>query len=132
MFQLGQITAAVLVPKTNWDPAPRLVEAATALAIACMAVEILALPRAGKRWLIAGALGVFHGLYFALFLRTTDFHPTFVLTGAAIAELLLIGIFAFVFSRVARVTASLRPLQVSAGLMLVVGTIWLLPPLERL
>ncbi len=124
MFLLGQIAAAVIVPKTNWDPAPRFVEAATALTIAYMAVEILALPTAGKRWLIAGALGVFHGLYFALFLRTTDFHPTYVLTGAAIAELLLIGIFAFVFSRVARVTASLRPLQVSAGLLLGIGMFW--------
>src|SRR5260370_25440222 len=96
-----------------------------------MAVEILALPTAGKRWLIAGALGVFHGLYFALFLRTTDFHPTYVLTGAAIAELLLIGIFAFVFSRVARVTASLRPLQVSAGLLLVGGLFLFFSRLHR-
>jgi len=124
MFLLGQIAAAVIVPKTNWDPAPRFVEAATALTIAYMAVEILALPTAGKRWLIAGALGVFHGLYFALFLRTTDFHPAFVLTGAAIAELLLIGVFAFAFSRVARITASLRPLQVSAGVLLGVGMFW--------
>src|SRR5260370_39073951 len=96
MFLLGQIAAAVIVPNTNWDPAPRFVEAATALTIAYMAVEILALPTAGKRWLIAGALGIFHGLYFALFLRTTEYSPMFVLTGAAIAELLMIGIFAFV------------------------------------
>ena len=48
---------AVIVPRTTWDPAPRFVEAATALTIAYMAVEILALPQAGKRWLIAGALG---------------------------------------------------------------------------
>src|SRR5260370_33145295 len=94
MFLLGQIAAAVIVPKTNWDPAPRFVEAATALTIAYMAVEILALPTAGKRWLIAGALGIFHCLYFALFLRATDFPPTYVLTGAAIAGLLRIGIFA--------------------------------------
>src|SRR5260370_4686188 len=89
MFLLGQIAAAVIVPKTNWDPAPRFVEAATALTIAYMAVEILALPTAGKRWLIAGALGVFHGLSFALFFRTTAFHPPYVLTAPPIPDFLL-------------------------------------------
>ena len=41
MFLLGQIAAAVLAPRLNWDPPPRFVEAATALTIAYMAVEIL-------------------------------------------------------------------------------------------
>src|SRR5262249_42897202 len=31
MFLIGQIAVAVIVPKTLWDPAPRFVEAATAL-----------------------------------------------------------------------------------------------------
>jgi len=97
-----------------------------------MAVEILALPQAGKRWLIAGALGVFHGLYFALFLRTTEYHPIYVLTGAAIAELLLIGLFAFVFSRIGRLAASLRPVQVSAGLLLGIGMFLVLSAAERI
>jgi hypothetical protein len=57
MFLLGQIAAAIVAPRTNWDPAPRFVEAGTALTVAYIAVEILALPQAGKRWLIAGALG---------------------------------------------------------------------------
>src|SRR5262249_16831325 len=75
MFLLGQIATTLIAPRTNWEPAPRFVEAATALTIAYMAVEILALPQAGKRWLIAGALGIFHGLYFALFLKTTGYSP---------------------------------------------------------
>jgi hypothetical protein len=124
MFLLGQIAAAIVAPRTNWDPAPRFVEAATALTIAYMAVEILALPQAGKRWLISGALGVFHGLYFALFLRTSEFHTLYVLTGAAIAEILLIGLFAFAFSRIGRLAASLRPLQVAAALLLGIGLFW--------
>ena len=124
MFLLGQIAAAVLAPRINWDPPPRFVEAATALTIAYMAVEILALPAAGKRWLIAGALGVFHGLYFALFLRNSEFSAFYVLTGAALAELLLIVIFAFVFARIGRLAASLRPVQVSASLLLGIGMFW--------
>lgn len=124
MFLVGQVATAIIAPETSWNPAPRFVEAATALTIAYMAVEILALPTAGKRWLIAGALGVFHGLYFALFLRTSDYRPVHVLTGAALAELLLVAGFAFVFSRIGRITASLRPLQVSASLLLCIGMFW--------
>ena len=124
MFLLGQIATAMIAPRTNWEPAPRFVEAATALTIAYMAVEILALPQAGKRWLIAGALGVFHGLYFALFLRTSEFHPAYVLTGAAIGEMLLIAVFAYGFSRIGRVAAGLRPVQVSAGVLLAIGMFW--------
>jgi len=124
MFVVGQITTAVIASKTNWEPAPRFVEAATALTIAYMAVEILALPQAGKRWLIAGVLGVFHGLYFALFLRTAEYSAVYVLTGATIAEALLIGLFAFGFSRIGRVAAGLRPVQVSAGVLLAIGMFW--------
>jgi HupE / UreJ protein len=124
MFVVGQIATAVIASKTNWEPAPRFVEAATALTIAYMAVEILALPQAGKRWLIAGVLGVFHGLYFALFLRTTEYSPIYVLTGATIAEVLLIGLFALGFSRIGRVAAGLRPVQVSAGVLLAIGMFW--------
>src|SRR5436190_913615 len=124
MFLLGQIATAVIAPKTSWEPAPRFVEAATALTIAYMAVEILALPEAGKRWLIAGALGVFHGLYFALFLRTTGYSAVYVLAGAGVAEVLLIALFGFVFSKVGRLAAGMRPVQVSAGLLLGIGMFW--------
>jgi hypothetical protein len=126
MFLIGQIAVAVIVPKTTWDPAPRFVEAAAALTVAYMAVEILALPQAGQRWLIAGALGAFHGLYFALFLRATGYGPGYVLAGAAVGELALIGIFAVCFSRIGRLAAAFKPVQVSAGLLLGVGMFWFL------
>ena len=126
MFLAGQIAMAVIAPKIGWDPAPRFVEAATALTIAYMAVEILALPSAGKRWLIAGALGAFHGLYFALFLRTTEYRAAYVLSGASVSELALIALFAFCFLRIGRLAAGFRPVQVSAGLLLGVGMFWFL------
>ena len=124
MFLLGQIASALIAQRTAWEPAPRFVEAATALTIAYMAVEILALPNAGKRWLIAGVLGVFHGLYFALFLRATGDNPAYVLTGAAVSELILIAIFAWTFSRISRLAAAFRPAQVSAGLLFGVSMFW--------
>ena len=70
MFLAGQIAAVLIAPHTAWQPAPRFVEAAAALTIAYLAMEILLLPKAGSRWLIAGLLGAFHGLYFHLFLQT--------------------------------------------------------------
>jgi hypothetical protein len=124
MFLSGQIASAVLVPLTSWQPAPRFVEAAAALTIAYLAVEILMLPQAGSRWLVAGILGMFHGLYFELFLRNTGYGPVWVLLGAALTELAVIAVFAFVFSRIGRFAAALRPLQVSASLLLVFGMVW--------
>jgi len=124
MFLAGQIAAVLVVPYTAWLPAPRFVEAAAALTIAYLAVEILLLPQAGSRWLVAGALGAFHGLYFHLFLQTTGYHPSFVLAGAALAEMAIIAVLALIFSRVGRMARALRPLQVSASGLLVFGMTW--------
>jgi hypothetical protein len=124
MFFSGQIASAVLVPLTSWQPAGRFVEAAAALTIAYLAVEILMLPQAGSRWLVAGVLGVFHGLYFELLLRNTGYGPVWVLLGAVLAELAMVVVFAFVFSRIGRIAAALKPVQVSASLLLVFGMVW--------
>ncbi len=124
MFLAGQIASALVVARTNWQPAPRFVEAATALTLAYLAVEILLLPRAGGRWAIAALLGAFHGLYFVLFIQSTAYAPGLVLAGAAAAQLILVALFAFAFSRLSRVAAALRPVQVSASALLVVGMVW--------
>jgi hypothetical protein len=124
MFLAGQMASALVVARTGWQPAPRFVEAATALTLAYLAVEILLLPRAGGRWAIAALLGAFHGLYFVLFLQSSGYSPGFVLAGAAAAQVILIALFAFVFSRLSRLAAALRPVQVSASALLVVGMVW--------
>jgi hypothetical protein len=92
MFLAGQIASVAIVPRMGWQPATRFVEAATALTIAYLAVEILLLPKAGSRWAIAGILGVFHGLYFCLFVQTTQYSAVLVLAGAAVAELLVLAL----------------------------------------
>ena len=124
MFIAGQIASALLVPLTRWQPPSRFVEAAAALTLAYLAVEILLLPKAAGRWAIAGLLGAFHGLYFLLFLQSTGYAPGFVLAGAALAEIALLALFALIFSRVGRFAAALRPVQVSASALLGVGLIW--------
>jgi len=126
MFLAGQIAAAAVVPMTAWQPAPRFVEAAAALTIAYLAMEILVLPKAGMRWLIVTLLGAFHGLYFALFLRTSGYHAAYVLSGAALAEVLLVAACGFAFAFLSRRLAALKPVPVSASILLAVGLAWFL------
>jgi hypothetical protein len=118
MFVLGQILSVAIVPRTNWQPAAKFVEAATALTVAYLAVEILLLPKAGSRWLIAGVLGAFHGLYFCLFVQTTEYSASLVLMGAVVAEVIVMGLMWFV----------VRPLRrwdrILAGLLLLFGIGW--------
>jgi hypothetical protein len=124
MFLVGQAASVLIVPHTTWQPAPRFVEAAAALAVAYLAVEILLLPQAGARWLVAGVLGFFHGLFFYLFLQAAGYRPGFVLAGAFAAEISVIGILAVVFARVLRWSRAARAVQVSASALLVFGMVW--------
>jgi hypothetical protein len=119
MFLLGQAASALATPHALWQPSPRFVEAAGALTVAYLAVEILLLPQAGARWVIAGVLGAFHGLYFRLFLQTTGYHAGYVLSGAAVAELPVMAVLALVFSRLPRVVH-----KVLACGLLAFGLVW--------
>jgi len=94
--------------------------------VAYLAVEILLLPEAGARWLVAGVLGALNGLYFHLFVLTTRYSPGLVLLGAALAELLAIAVLAFVLSRLGRVAKAFRPVQVAASALFVFGMVWFL------
>lgn len=124
MFLLGEVLAAVITPLTTWNPPPRFVEAAAALTIAYLAVEILLLPQAGQRWLVASILGLFHGLYFAMFLRGTGYQPAFVLAGVALAEAALLIAFGLILTRIGRWTERLQPVRVAASLLFVTGLVW--------
>lgn len=123
-FLAGEIAAAAIVPQTSWYPPARFVEAATALTVAYLAVEVLLLPKAGTRWLIAGILGGFHGLYFALFLRTSEYGAGWVMAGAALAEIAILAALAFLFARAGRALAWLRPVPVCASALLAAGMTW--------
>jgi len=124
MFLLGQAFSVFVLGHLAWQPAARFVEAASALAVAYLAVEILMLPQAGARWLVAGVLGALHGLYYHLFVQTTGYAPALVLLGAALAEVSAIALLAFLFSRIGRVAKAFRPLQVAASALLVFGMVW--------
>ncbi|MBI3472920.1 MAG: HupE/UreJ family protein [Candidatus Solibacter usitatus] len=122
MFLAGQAASAVLTPMTSWQPAPRFVEAAMALTVAYLAVEILALPKAGQRWLVAGVLGVFHGLYFALFLRTSEFRAVYVLSGAAASEIFLLALFTLALGKLRLLLP--RVAQAGSVVLFGIGMAW--------
>jgi hypothetical protein len=120
-FLTAEAVACLLAPKFAAQLSPRFIEAAAALTIAYLAFEIILLPNSGKRWLIIGVLGLFHGMYFSIFLTSSGFHLAPFLSGVVLAELLLILVFAFLLSRLARLP---RAVPVAASVMLTVGVVW--------
>jgi len=119
-FLAGEIAVALLAGRLNWQPPVRFVEAAMALSIAYLAVEILFLPDAGGRPFIAAVLGGFHGLSLYLLLFAGDFRPVYVLSGAVVAE---IGVLAFL-SVIRQKWMFTRLVQSTAGVLLVFGMTW--------
>lgn len=124
MFFAGELLAALVLPQTSWQPAPAFVEAAAALTVAYLAVEILAFPLAGQRWLVVLVLGAFHGLYFSLFTTASGYSAGWVMAGVLMAEAIQIAAVAFVFSRVERPLAAWQPARVAAGLLMATGLAW--------
>jgi hypothetical protein len=124
MFLAGQIAAVAVVPRASWQPNTRFVEAAAALTIAYLSVEILLLPKAGSRWMIAGILGVFHGLYFHLFIQTTSYHAPLVLSGAAVAEGGVMALLYLGFARLRRWTRLLAAILLLFGLAWFILRLW--------
>lgn len=99
---------------------PRFIEAATALTIAYLAVEILLLPAAGKRWTVAGILGLLHGMYFDLLLSAGDYSAPSFLAGVLTAEVLLLAAFA----AAAHFAGALKVQRVMASVLLLIGLSW--------
>jgi hypothetical protein len=124
MFVAGELLACAFASHVLPRVSPRFLEAAMALTIAYLATEILLLPKAGQRWLVVGVLGLFHGLYFAMFLTAGEFSPALFLAGVLLAELLVIAALALIFSKLARMAQAFRPVQVAASVLFAVGMVW--------
>jgi hypothetical protein len=125
-FLMAESLACVVAPRITFPLSPRFIEAAAALTIAYLAFEVILLPNSGMRWLVVGVLGLFHGVYFSIFLAESGYRAVTFLLGVAVAELLLILIFAFVFNRMIRLVNFNRAVPAIAGLLLAVGLAWFL------
>jgi len=125
-FLVAESLACIIAPRITFPLSPRFIEAAAALTIAYLAFEIILLPNSGMRWLVVGILGLFHGAYFSIFLAESGYHAVTFLCGVAVAELLLIVVFALTFERLIRFTRFSRAVPAAAGLLLAVGVVWFL------
>lgn len=113
MYLVGEWIMRPIAPRIPWALSPRFIEAAMALTVAYLALEILTLPNAGKRWTVVLVLGLFHGLYFAAF-------PVAYLGGASGVQVVLIGGLAWVTLRFA--SSGVR--RVGAVVLLCAGLGW--------
>ena len=107
-FVSGELVACLAMPHLPIVFSPRFIEAAAALTIAYLAFEIVLLPGSGQRWLVVGALGLFHGAYFSLFLTSSSYRTGPFLLGVIIAELIAIAILAIPARRIQRVGSGRR------------------------
>jgi hypothetical protein len=115
-FICGEVAACIAMPLSKFDPSLRFIEAALALTVAYLAVEILFLPAAGSRWAVAGVLGVFHGLYFAIFLRDSEYHARYVLGGVIGVELVALAALSWVMRKIRPVHRYLAMVLLAVGM----------------
>ena len=123
-FLAAQAVIAAVAASQGWRPPPRFVEAAGALTIAYLAVELLLLPAAGARWLVAGGMGAFHGLYFGVFLLQSKMAAWRVLAGAGAAEAVVLAVLGALAFRLKLDFGERLLTRVSAGVLLAIGLGW--------
>ena len=124
IFIAGESLVCLLVPLSKWRPVPRFVEAAADLTIAYLAIEILLLPGAGRRWAVVGVLGAFHGLSFLLFLESSNYQAGWVLSGVAAAEAAAIALMAAAWARLLAPFRALEPARALSAVLFVTGLGW--------
>jgi HupE/UreJ protein len=130
MFAVGQIAAALFGRTITLSLSPRFIEAAAALTIAYFAVEVLLLPNAGGRWIVAGVLGLFHGVYFSMLLTGGEYRPVPYLAGAILAELAILATL-WMLAWFVRPRFQIPFQRLSASLLLVIGIGWFLIRLKN-
>jgi len=123
-FAVSEAFACAVVPRISFSLSPRFIEAAAALTVAYLAFEIILLPDSKHRWLVVGVLGLFHGAYFSAFLVESHYHLVTFLAGVVAAELVLVCVFAAIFTALSRIRVLHRAVPVAASLLLVTGLVW--------
>ena len=81
----GVCTSTLALLQTGWQPSGRFAEAAVALALAYLGLELLLWPKAGGRWVLALLFGGFTGMYFGQFVRDSGYKAPNVLVGSILA-----------------------------------------------
>lgn len=123
-FGMGQAAACQIVPMTAWQPAPRFVEAGAAIAAAYLAAEVLLLPHGSYRWAAAGAVGLFQGLYLALFVSASGAPAVSVWLGGLSGQVAAVLGIAALLRRVPDRFGALQTARVAASLVLAAALAW--------
>lgn len=127
-FVAGQMASAALLLHSGWQPQPRFAESAAALALAYLSLEMLLFPASRGRWLMAGTLGVFSGMYFNLFISESGYSAAWVLAGAALASVVSAAVIRVAISALARVpvrdSVRIQAARAASVLLLCTGAIW--------
>jgi hypothetical protein len=126
MFAAGQALAVGAGLSSRWPVSPRFLEAASALTIAYLAVELLLLPRAGQRWLVVGVLGTLHGMYFDRLIVAGDYSKLPFLAGVIGAEMVAVAALAATTHLLRALTARRAPWleKAMASVLLLTGITW--------
>jgi len=106
VFLAGEFAGSML----RWQPGSLFLEAAAALAVAYLAVEVLFLPTSRARWIVAAALGLIPGLVLAGYIRQSDSRLLYAFAGTAGVDLVILcgaAALAFAFPQKRRIPAAL-------------------------
>lgn len=127
-FVLGEALSAIFLMRSVWQPSSRFAEAAVALSLAYLSLELMLWPRSGGRWMLGLAFGAFSGMFYSAFLQASGFGPVPVLLGAAtmaafVIALSGVAITALVKTRLLRGSAPVLP-RLAAGAIFVTGVAW--------
>jgi hypothetical protein len=127
-FVAGQCASGVALQYANWQLQPRFAESAAALALAYLSLEMLLFPTSRGRWVMAGILGVFSGMYFTFFINESGYSMFWVLAGAAVASTLITSIFRVTLFGLNKIPldGSLRGWvpRAAASVLLCTGAVW--------
>lgn len=123
-FIVGQGTACWTMALTGWQPAAAFIEAAAALTIAYLALEVLLFPEASYRWLVVGVLGAVLGLGFGSFLSVSEVEEEFFLAGAVLMQLTILALLYWIRTRIPPQWPVLSLERLAAGLLAAVGLSW--------
>lgn len=127
-YLTGECVGTIAILRSGWQPSPRFAEAAAALALSYLALEIIAFPKSTGRWMLALLFGGFSAMYFSIFVSESGYQPGWVLAGTAFAAVCVLcagALIGFAFSGL-----PLRDLhrniagKVAAAGLFVTGALW--------
>lgn len=127
-FLAGETAGTAVILRSAWQPSARFSEAAVALALTYLALEILVFPKSQGRWILALLFGAFAGMYFSVFVNESGYRAAWVLAGAAFAALTVLAAVALAGHAVARLPVRdfgrMVLTKAAASALFITGSIW--------